>query len=78
MSESTVSTTVAFLFGGMVFLLFYTRLGGMATTLLAGAILVGYMLIEVIHAVQERRANRHAADVAMRRLREWAATDRRW
>ena len=64
MSESTVSTTVAFLFGGMIFLLTYTRLGGMATTLLAAAILVAYLAVEAWHAWHNgRRAkdDRHEA-----------------
>ena len=74
MSETTVSTTVAFLFGGMVFLLVYTRLGGMATTLLAGAILVVYLLIEAWHAWHvtaprlARRVRRHVAARADARM----------
>ena len=67
MSETTVSTTVAFLFGGMVFLLTYTRLGGLATTVLAGAILVGYLLLEAWHAWRDDSRRRRA----YRRWKEW-------
>jgi hypothetical protein len=72
MSETTVSSVVAFLFGGMVFLLVFTRLGGPGTIGFAAAILVGYILVEVW---QEWKLHR-ARGVALRRLDEMRRGDR--
>lgn len=66
MSETAVSSTVAFLFGGMIFLLVYTRLGGLPTVGLAGAILVGYILLEMVkgwRALERAKSDRTIAEI---------------
>ena len=72
MSETAVSNTVAFLFGGMVFLLVYTRFGGMETVVFAGTILVVYLVLEAWHAWTDRRQAKRDVERAMQRLRDWA------
>ena len=62
---------VSALFGAMVALLIYTRLGGMATTLTAGAILVGYIVWESWRSFRDWRMTRAARRTSDRRFMEW-------
>ena len=71
MNKSTVTNVIAFLFGGMVFLLAFTRLGGFATTVFAGAILGGYLLVEGWREWQLRRSR----GLALRRLHAMRVAD---
>ena len=62
---------VSALFGAMLALLIYTRLGGMATTLAAGAIFVGYVLFETWRTYRDNLQARHDSAVAARRVADW-------
>lgn len=75
MSETTVSATVAFLFGGMVFLLAFTRLGGLWTVGLAGAILVVYIGFEIAVAIRAHDRAAHDWVTAMHRFVLWDRWD---
>ena len=71
MTENQVSLTIAALYGGMIFLLFYTQLGGFATVMLALAILVVYMVLEAWLAYRNDRQQRRDLATAWRRWRAW-------
>jgi hypothetical protein len=72
-----IEWTVPFLFGGMIFLLAYTRLGGLPTVALAGVILVGYLLIEAWHAWRDERQARRDSAIGYARLDELRRSDTR-
>lgn len=62
---------VSALFGAMLALLVYTRLGGMATTVGALGVLVVYLILEASRDLRDRHTYRRDRGVAVTRWEEW-------
>ena len=75
MKGDPMSNVVAGLFGAMLALLIYTRLGGLATVLLAFGILIAYVLIELLSEWRVLEAARRDSALGMARLERMRSAD---